>query len=225
MNDHRQSWLPENSLSIPLRRGTFYTARVVIGLAITSAFLGFFCALAAKNLLDFRGSSGLAIVASALWLLLVAVVIGVLLYADGPRQAMVNLLGQFSRKHFVALLPAGGEHQRIGFGFQIFGLKFYRLLADLGGVAMVDWSSGQGSHFARKDIGDWDVAVWVSRDSIRGTGPRGLGRDAMIVYLVGFCHPRPVVESFGRELVEFLQRAGVDLRPEGEMGKRFTVAP
>ncbi len=173
-----------------------------------------------KNLLDFRGSSILADVASALWILLVSVVTGGMLYANGPKQAVVNFLGHFSRKHFAALVPTGEGQGRVGFGFQLFGLKFYRLLADL---AMVDWSSGQGSHFARKDIGDWDVAVWVSRESIRGTRPPGLGHDAMVVYLAGFCHPRSIVESFGRELVEFLQRAGVDLRAEGESGHRFTI--
>ncbi len=112
---------------------------------------------------------------------------------------------------------------RIGFGFQLFGLKFYHLLADLGGIAMVDWSTGQGSHFARNDIGDWDVAVWVSRESIRGTRPPGLDHDAMVVYLAGFCHPRSIVESFGRELVEFLQKAGVDLRADGESGQKFII--
>jgi hypothetical protein len=207
MDNSRQSWLPEQSLHIPIPRGTFYLLRVVIGLAIAAAFLGFFCALAVKNLLEIRGSSILAIVASALWILLLTLVTGGMLYASGPKQAAVNFLGHFSRKHFVALVPTGGGPARIGFGFQLFGLKFYRLLADLGGIAMVDWSSGQGSHFARKDIGDWDVAVWVSRESIRGTRPPGIGHDAMVIYLAGFCHPRSIVESFGRELVEFLQKA------------------
>jgi hypothetical protein len=128
---------------------------------------------------------------------------------------MVDLLGHFSRKHFVALTGSGERAERVGFGFRIFGLTFYRVVADLEGLDAVDWGSGQGSYFARKDIGDWDVALWVRRECLRGTRTGELGQIPVAVFLLGFCDPKEVVESFGRELVEFLRAAGVELRAEG----------
>ncbi len=49
MDNHRRSWLPEQSLYIPIPRGPFYLLSVAIGLAVTVAFLGFFCAGGEKS--------------------------------------------------------------------------------------------------------------------------------------------------------------------------------
>jgi hypothetical protein len=194
----------------------------MIGFTIVFALIGFFCWRAIDNLIDFHHSGILPLLASAAWLSLVALILWGCMHTAGPRQFFVDLLGHFSREKFLDLFPLRNGTPGIGFGFRLLGLTFYHFIAQLDGLIEVHWSTGQGSYFARKDINDWDVAIWLRRDSLRGTRSWNMGRDPTEVYLLGFCWSRQGIEPFGLQVVEFFRQAGIEFTPS-EDGKKFKV--
>jgi hypothetical protein len=212
----------QSRLKVPLPRGPFTFLRPTIGFTVVFAFLGFFCWLAIHNLLDLRQSGLLPFFASAAWLLLVALILWGCMHTAGPRQFFVDFLGHFSREKFLDLFTLRDGTPGFGFGFRLLGLTFYHFIADLNCLMEVHWSTGQGSYFCHKDINDWDVAIWLRHESLRGTRSWNMGHDPTEVYLLGFCWSRQRIEPFGLEVIEFFRQAGVEFDPP-EDAKKFIV--
>jgi hypothetical protein len=160
--------------------------------------------------------------ASAIWLSLVALVLGACLRIAGPRQFFVDFLGHFSRNKFLELIRLPGGAPGIAFAYRLLGITFYHFIAQLDGLIEVHWSKGQGSYYAQKDVNDWDVAIWFRRDALRGTRSWNLGSDPTEIHLLGLCGQRTKVEPFGLEVVDFLRQAGVEFSAP-EDGRKFTV--
>jgi len=190
-----------DELSIPLPRHSLL--RNLLGFTILFGFVGFFCTLAARNLLAFHTVNFWPLIASALWLLLVAAVLVVFLSDVGPRQLLVDFFANFSNHHFVCCTHAP-DTTLVHFRYTFLGLPVDQLVVGASGITKVDWSTGQASYFARRDVGDWQVCVHFFRRAIcRGRLP-SLGNDDRQLYLLGVAAAHVPTDAFGRQLVDFL---------------------
>ncbi len=60
----------------------------------------------------------------------------------------------------------------IGFGYELFGRPFYYLRVEREWVVSVEMNTGQASHFAGRDMDDWQVALWYRAPNL---SPRTVG--------------------------------------------------
>jgi hypothetical protein len=184
-------------------------------------FVGSFVALAVYNLSSGAGVPLIGSVASVAWLALVALVLGVALRAAGLSGAVVALLAPFSKWHFADARPAGGP-VLIGFGYALFGRRWYFLRVPPGRVASVSMGTGQATALAGRDMSDWSVALRYQG----GDAPPPLfdGRPIYEVYLIGPPGPRERTAELFASVVAFLRAAGVELHPT-DGGAEFRAAP
>jgi hypothetical protein len=195
---------------------------VIFALVFVGGFVGGFVALAVDNLADWKATPTIGLVASVLWLAIVAFAIFVTLSAlaeIGVRQSIAACLGEFSRHHFV---EAGrdGDRTVIDFGFTLFGIRFDYLRVTGDQILAVRMGTGQASAFAGQDMNDWSVVLWYRDFGKPARFFQGLRIDE--VYIVGPAQARAATEPWFREFVEFLRAAGVALVP-GEQENEFRL--
>jgi hypothetical protein len=188
-------------------------------------FVGFFVALAVNNLADYSHTPVLGIIASVLWLALVAFVLaGGVYFAGGIGPSAIECLGLLSSRPF-ADVSRDGERVVIGFGYELFGRRFYYLRIDREQITSVVMNTGQASSLAGRDMDDWSVVLWYRVSGrVARTPPRY--RDDEEVYIVGPARARErTAELFGA-FVALLRSAGVELHPtERENEFRTSGAP
>jgi hypothetical protein len=174
-----------------------------------------FSMIAAWNVLH-----GEAYIPSGLWL--VVVIYGVRqssVNEGGFRSFAVKCLGDFSLSHFSEIASSGENPATLMFGFQILGHRFIQQRIDLNKVESVEWSSGQATGLAGRDMQDWSVALWFDQVSPIKKW-KGLRKPDQDVLIVGPARRKEDTEAFGLTFVHFLQEAGVDLI-RGENGACF----
>ena len=178
---------------------------------VVLAFVGVFVALAVDNLA--HGSTPvLGIVASVLWLALVAFVLVIGVWGEGGvRASAVTVLGTYSRRHFVEVARAG-DRTVIGFGYELFGRRFYYLRVASESVLSVNMSTGQATALAGRDMNDWHVALWYRDPARPARTPPVRFRDDELI-LVGLPRAKETTAEFFRAFVAFLRAAGVELHP------------
>lgn len=184
-------------------------------------FVGAFVALAVDNLLSPVGAPVLGAcgaVASVLWLALVAFVLVLTLWSVGLWGSVVAVLGAFSLRHF-ADARTTDDGTVIGFGYQLFGRRFYYLRVAPDQITSVDISTGQATAHAGRDMGDWSVALWYRVEGAAPFGPWPGARNDE-VYIVGGAGPREATAEWLSAVVAFLRAAGVNLEP-GEADTEF----
>lgn len=190
--------------------------RALIAAITITSFVFLFIVLAIVNLFN-----QIAIIPSALGLLLIIVFLSTGCRCDGTKRMLVNMLGGFSLREFIQIVPQNGKCPEIRFGYRFFGHRFYYVRAPLDCISEVVWSTGQVSYQAQRDMNDWSVVVWFegadSKWFSKPPGKSGSDRDLIIV---GFSGPRSRIEKFGMEIVEFLRQAGAAL-VEKENGQGF----
>lgn len=198
-------------LRIPKHRGEIVAS--LVGAAILTATV----AVAASNLLQ-----RIALLPSAVWLLLVCMVLSGLLYEFGFRTAAINVLGGLTTDHFVACVDSGAQPPVVHFGFRFLGYPFYYLTIAVADVMEVYWNTGQASYHAKRDLNDWHVVLCYEHHDPEKTAkerafeekcPRARRTASQDLYLVGSSGPKTVTAAFGLALVEFLRQAGVNLVP------------
>ena len=157
----------------------------------------FICSVAAAcNLVFIQYIPIVAMIASVLWLLLVSVVVVDNIRDEGgSRQYIINRLGLYSARHFVRATP---EHdaQTISVGYLMFGRFLTYLIVDVNAISSIDWSAGQATAMAGRDMSDWHVALWYHHPD----GPQrkpfpGVRQED--VFLIGPSGSRAIVEAFG----------------------------
>lgn len=175
------------------------------------AFVGGFVALAVGNLADYRHTPLIGIVASVLWLALVTFVLVVGVWAAGGIiPSAVACLGLLSRRDF-ADVSRDDKRVVIGFGYELFGRRFYYLRIDREQVTSVVMNTGQASAFAGRDMNDWSVVLWYRVPGRVPPFPHF--RDDEEVYIVGPARARERTAELFQAFVAFLRAAGVVLHP------------
>ena len=184
--------------------------REIVGSLAYAAFILFFVAVAFFNLLH-----GVAWIVSVLWLLIVVLAVGLSCWSEGLRAYLVNLAGEFSLSHFAEVVPGEDGANQVRFGFYFLWWSFFYKTIPVSKIESVEWHTGQSSDFARRDMGDWRVALWFDHnDPMKSARHSHLKKPEQDVYLVGPSGPKVITSEFGRDLLVFLQQAGVVLGQE-----------
>jgi hypothetical protein len=211
---------PASQMDVPPQRGGCCGA---IG---ALAFVGFFVWLAVDNLADYSHTPVIGIVASVLWLALVAfVLVCGIWFAGGIGPTVIACLGLWSWRHF-ADVSRDSERVVIGFGYELFGRRFYHLRIDREQITSVVMNTGQATALAGRDMNDWAVVLWYR---VGGLAPRTPGfRGDEEVYIVGPARARELTAELFAAFVAFLRSAGVELHPterENEFRAGGAAAP
>ena len=130
-------------MPIPMPKGA------IIAAILMFSFIGFFVVLGMKNLMH-----GAAIIASGIWLFLVGAFIWLAVRYEGARKVLVSFLGCFASKHFVESVPRGSMPAEIRFGYRFLGQSLFYLTISVDKIEAVNWSTGQASHFAKRELDD-----------------------------------------------------------------------
>src|SRR5262245_18804701 len=115
------------------------------------AFVGGFVWLAVSNIIaywnapSFRPFALVGLVASVLWLLIVAFTLYAVLHEIGLRPFAIEFLGMFSYRHF-AEVRRDADRIVLSFGYELFRRRFYYLRLDSDWLVSIDMSTGQASH-------------------------------------------------------------------------------
>lgn len=170
---------------------------------ILSAIVVFFLLLAVFALLI-----QVAIVASCLWIVIVAAMVSATCKSEGGfRKFLINRLGDVVGRKFVETSTSG----EIRFGYQLLGYRFLQRSVSLNKVASVEWSPGQASGMAGRDMNDWIIGLWFDRpDPIKRKNKTYLKADQN-VYVVGPSRRKEDTRSLGLSFVAFLCSAGLTL--------------
>jgi len=164
------------------------TAAVIISTVVVTFFI-----LAVRDLL-----LGVAVVPSILWLLLLAFVATGNIRELGLRGYALEFLGAFSRKQVLAVRSCG-DTKVLEEGFRLFGSNIVQRRIPSADLVSVNWSRGQASEMAGRDVNDWSVAVWHQR----GEPPRRK------VLIIGPPQPRAAAEALGYQVVRLLEDEGI----------------
>ena len=166
--------------------------------------------LAISNLVRIGWMPCYAIVASTVWLTLMALLLyGAIDNDGGVLLFLINRLGVFSRSHFVEADFTGGHPEAVRFGYKLCDHRFYYRRIECQSVSSVEWCAGQATAMAGQDMNDWHVIVWYHHPRPRFSI---LGHRGEELHVVGMSGPKDAIERLGLEFVAFLQSAGVPLR-------------
>jgi hypothetical protein len=184
-------------------------------------FVVFFVGLGVRNLRDWRATPTIALVASALWLLLVATMLaGACREAGGPHRLLLDAIGAIAGRHFVAIEREDGGQPLVCFGWRRLGWRVYHIKIRSDGIESVSWNAGQASAMSGDDVDDWSVAVWFATASVATSARPVDRRSALSLHLVGPSGSHRRIAELGHVLVAFLRSAGLPL-VEAEGGAKF----
>ena len=102
--------------------------------------------------------------------------------------------------------------KQIQFGFDLFGHRFVQKLIPIESVESVEWSSGQATHMAGRDMDDWSVFLWFYLDDPKGKGKeRFPAKAGQGLYVVGPSRSKGQTAALGMSFVDFLRASSADL--------------
>jgi len=186
-----------SQITIPTPRG-----RIVGALGLIT-FVLFFVVLAVENLLNHT-----AMIPSILWLVLVAVGIASILKEE---KGFVKFLGAFSSKHFAEVVETIPNAWDIHWGFRLAGRRLVYKVIPVGKIKSLEWSLGQASGLAGRDMNDWHVTLWYDHDDPikceQGTKWK-LRYPDQEPYCVNYSGPKEKAAALGREVLVLLETAG-----------------
>jgi hypothetical protein len=177
----------------------------------------FFLALSLVNLWV-----GLVQLLSALWIAFIALVVwSGAREAGGIRPFLVNWLGGIVGRHFLEAASGDFPLRPVRLGYEIFGRRFYSALIPLRAIRCVNYSAGQATGLAGRDMKDWSVFFRCDKGGSYArdiesaepvSGPLTLGDMG-----VGPLRAKELTEKLALEIAEFLQAAGAPLvKREGD---------
>ena len=169
----------------------------IIGTVIVVVFVW----LAVRNLLH-----GIAVIASTLWLLLIALVIIINVRDSGWRAFPVAVAGAFSRQQ---VLIVDSDSSVLEIGFRLSGLTIieHRIRAeDLVGIR---WNTGQASDLAGRDVNDWSVFLWY-RDPAKAL-MQNVRRPGQWPLVIGSPRAKSTTEALARRVIGFLNESGISV--------------
>lgn len=176
---------------------------------IISVVVVAFVLLAIVNLCN-----GAALIASSLWLGLVAMMVWTTCREQGGvRKYLINWLGNLAGKRFVEFDPADAPPQSLRFGFQLFSRCFIQKSILLNSIKKVEWSTGQATNMAGRDMNDWQVWIWFTKNNF-AIGKKQRSSWKSDLYGFGSSGCKVKTEVLGLSFVAFLRDAGADLIPD-----------
>ena len=197
--------MPSNQeMTIPKSR-----AEVIFRFAIT-AFVVFFVLLAIVNF-----CSGLALIASSVWLALITWIIWEESRKEGGfRGFLISQMGDLFGRRFTKLSPADAQPKDVCFGFDLLGHRFIQQCFPVDSIESVEWRPGQATGMAGRDMNDWTVFIWFDHhDPATSEKRRKYRKPHQKIYRVGPSTRKERTEALGLSLVAFLRNAGADLVP------------
>lgn len=199
--------MPHHDMTIPKSSGEILWTGFLSLIVVVFAFL------AVLNL-----ANHIAIIPSVIWLLIIAWGLwSGCRDAGGVRRYLIDWLAAFAGRRFVHFQHEDTHQSRIRFGYELFGRHFYQKDIEFDRIESVEWSPGQATSMAGRDMKDWSVALWYDHgDSEMSRKHHRLRKPDQAVYIVGPSSRKEDVASFGTEFVSFLSGVGVLLiRGEG----------
>jgi hypothetical protein len=189
---------------------------------VISVIVVFFALLAVVNL-----CSGVALIASFIWLAFVATII----WSSSRRQGgirpfLISLMGDLVGRRFAEWNPAEAQPKWIRFGFQLLSHRFVQKSIRIDRIESVEWHTGQATDMAGRDMNDWHIWVWFSQDDLARTEARRKWhrKPDQDLYGVGPADRKERTEALGLSFVSFLRSAGADL-VQGGITTCFVRAP
>ena len=179
----------------------------VIGAIVLTTFILFFIFMAIYNLFNW-----MAIIPSVIWLLLVGWVLIGFSKEKSCKQFATEILGAFSLKQFVQTICRENGRNEIQFGYQMFGRRFLYLTIPVDKIDHVNWSTGQATDMAKRDMNDWSVAVWYDHcDPIKSQMKAKWRYPDQDIYIVGPLGRKQDITDFGHAFLDFLCKSGASL--------------
>lgn len=157
----------------------------------------------------FRGD---AIIASSLWLAVVAFGYWIMCKDEGIRSYLIDYLGDVAGRHFVESTPESVRPAELHFGFEFLGRRFIQWRVALDKIESVEWKTGQATDMAGRDMHDWHVVLWFDHGDPNKKKSRNLR-------IVGPARRKMKTESLGLVFVDFLRNAGAPLERCGAEGR------
>ena len=190
-----------SELRIPKPRGE------IVGAILAALFVGFFAALSVINISRWEGLIG-----SSLYLLLMAVLIHGLCREAGVARFLIDLVGAFAPRHLMWFVLDAGCSGEVCFGYSAFGRLFCFLALPVDRIESVEWTTGQATSIAGRDMNDWHVIVWYDhRDPARSERQRLYPKPDQELYIVGPSRRKDLTTNFGLSVVALLRQAGASL--------------
>ena len=185
---------------------------VVLQTVMTVIVIVFLC-LAVLNIID-----GVALIASCLWIAIVGWIVRDGMKNDDIRSIriyLINLLGDLVGNHFAAVSYLDTDSREIIFGFRLFRHRFINKHILIDKIETVEWTAGQATGMAGRDMNDWRVCVWFDHgDPEKSEKQRKWHRKPdQDIYIVGPSTPRVKTEALGLALISLLRSTGAALVP------------
>jgi hypothetical protein len=179
--------------------------------------------LATVNLFLWRSIPVFSLVASILWLVFVAFMIrSAIRNAGSIRQFVIEAVSVLARKQFVVAVnrPQG---LAICFCYEFCGRRYHVVEIPAESIESLDWSQGQASSLAGRDMDDWQVYLWYHpRDRRHPLFP---GMRTADPHVVGPPRAREFTDRFGHEFRLFLKSVGIQLNHTKNETEFWRVAP
>lgn len=182
---------------------------------VGTAIIVVFVSLALRNLLH-----GIAMIPSALWLLLIAFVVMNGIRESGWRGFWIAAAGAFSRQQVLAV-STSGDSSTLEVGFRLFGFNIVERRVPVQDLAGICWNTGQASELARRDADDWSVFLWYwHRDPAKEATQRKfrMRRPGQAPIVIGPPRAKSVTEALGWEVIGFLDDSGISV-PDSQPGE------
>jgi hypothetical protein len=169
-----------------------------------------FSVIAVVNL--FMGS---AVIASIIWLCFVTFMIRIAIRREGGlREWLISVLDGLAGRRFAAVFPNEEGLPEMQIGFQLFGHRFLQHFIPLNKIESIEWSTGQGTQLAGRDMKDWKVCVWYDHDDPEKSTKKASWQHRkpdQDVLVIGPGRERTRTEAFALSFIDFFREAGARL--------------
>ena len=153
-----------------------------------------------------------AIIAPLLWICFVALIIWQGARTEGDYlKFAISVAAVFVGKEFVEVTSLGDNSPEIRFCIQIFGRRSNQWSLSSEKLVSVEWSSGQATQMAGRDMNDWHVFIWFNDDKGRKSRKPG-----QWLHVIGQSRSKQETKKFGLAFVDLLRNAGVSLESDKE---------
>jgi hypothetical protein len=138
------------------------------------------------------------------------------LRAEIQRQGSFKKLALRAFGHWFGRLfvraTASGNPPSIQFGFQLLGRTLIERTIPTADIETVEWSSGQATSLAGRDMDDWSIVLWYDHHNPEKPGEHlWRQKPRQDLEIVGPSRAKSVTQEFGLQFVKFLRASGANL--------------